>query len=268
MSSKGGLASVSVGRKDILKIDPRKLNIKPGWNSRDFSDPKNAEHVDDLARSIAAQGVKQPLTVSWSEGKVWIEDGECRWRAAMRAIDVYKADIKAIPCTAEEQHVNETDKLLYQYIRNTGKQFSPMEASNHFKRMLGAGYSAKDIADKTGLSAGRVSQILNMQIFTEDTKKMVTEGKVSASLAATVVNNVGPTEAEKQLQAGWVNAKAEGSDKVKPGHIEGVKPQLATLLKEAFDCSAIDDSEEEQGGMVMITMPVEWFEKVREALKL
>lgn len=265
MANKGGLASLSEGRQDLLQIDPRKLNIKPGWNSRDFNDPKNIEHVDDLARSIVAQGVKQPLTVSWSEGKAWIEDGECRWRAAMRAIDVYQHDLKTIPCKSEERFVNDADKLLYQYIRNTGKPFSAMEMSNHFKRMLNAGYSGKDIADKTGLSAGRISQILDYQVFTETTKIMVTKGQVSASLAAQTVKEVGPTEAEKQLKQGWSTVVAEGGTKIKPEHIESAKPQLATIVRDAFEYSDVDDSDNE---FVVVKFPVEQWEKLREALKL
>lgn len=266
MAKATGLGSVAEGEAGrLLKIDPRKLNIKLGWNSRDFSDPKNVEHVDDLARSIMAQGVKQPLTVSWSEGKVWIEDGECRWRGAMRAIDHYKHDLKLVPCRAEEQYVNDADKLVNQYVRNTGKQFSPMEASNHFKRMLGAGYSATDISNKTGLTPGRVSQILNLQTLPEPVKQQVTQGQVSASLATKVVNDVGPTEAEKQLKDGWVKAQAEGSTKVKPEHVEGAKQNISTLIKEAMEFSSVDD---EEADYVTIRMPIDYWDKIREALKL
>ena len=263
---KSGLVSVAEGEAGrLLRIDPRKLNIKPDWNSRNFNDPKNIEHVDDLARSIMVQGVKQPLTVSWADGKAWVEDGECRWRGAMRAIDHYKADIKAVPCRVEEQHVNETDKLLYQYIRNTGKQFSPIEASNHFKRLLGAGYSASDIAAKTGLTAGRVSQILNLQMLPEMVKQQVVQGQVSASLAAATVDKLGPSEAEKQLAQGWTNAVAEGKTKIAPAHIENGPKHATAIVKEAFEFSAVDDSEDD---FVVIKMPSEWFEKIREALKL
>ncbi len=266
MAKNTGLASVSEGEAGrLLRIDPRKLNIKPGWNSRDFSDPANIEHIDELATSIVAQGVKQPLTVSWSEGKAWIEDGECRWRAAMRAIDHYKHDLKAIPCRVEEQHVNDADKLLYQYIRNTGKRFSAMEASNHFKRLLGAGYSATDIATKTGLSQGRISQILNLQTLPEPVKQMVTQGQVSASLAASTVNEMGASEAEKALKNGWNAAKDEGATKVKPEHIEGAKPQLVTVVRDAFEYADVDDSEDD---FVVVKFPTEQWQKIREALKL
>ena len=36
----------------------------------DFSDPANKEHVEFLARSIAEVGVKEPLKVTWEDGKL------------------------------------------------------------------------------------------------------------------------------------------------------------------------------------------------------
>lgn len=289
MASKTGLASVADGEAGrLLKIDPRKLNIKPGWNSRNFDDPENIAHVDELARSIVAQGVKQPLTVSWSDDKVWIEDGECRWRATMRAIDVYKADIVAIPCRTEDKLVNDADKLVNQYIRNTGKPFSPMELSNHFKRLLGAGYEVKHIVEKTGLTAGRVSQILNLQTLPEPVKQMVTTGQVSASLAAKTVAEQGGSAAEKALKDGLAKAQWEGKGKVTAQHLPPSTPvpfttqviptqvqpvaqaqpnkQLTTIVKEAFEYSDVDTDGDED--YVVISMPREHWAAIRDGLKL
>ena len=49
------LKDFAEGRTDVYKIDPRKLRIKEGWNSRDFSDPANMEHVKTLAASTLAR---------------------------------------------------------------------------------------------------------------------------------------------------------------------------------------------------------------------
>src|ERR1700674_5839547 len=99
-----GIKSLAQGRTDVFKVDPRVLVIKDGWNSRDFNDPENLEHVDNLAQSIAAVGVKQPLTVFFENGKCYVSDGECRLRGAMRAIEHYKADLRTVPVQTEDRY--------------------------------------------------------------------------------------------------------------------------------------------------------------------
>jgi len=79
--NQGGLKGLSEGRTDLYRIDPKRLHIKPGWNGRNFDDPDNQAHVETLANSIAVVGVKEPLTVSWEENKAWVTNGECRLRA-------------------------------------------------------------------------------------------------------------------------------------------------------------------------------------------
>src|SRR6266403_1624499 len=116
--AEGGIKSLAEGRSDIFKVDPRKLHVKPSWNGRDFNDPLNIEHVDMLARSITAIGVKEPLTVVWEDGKAWLVDGECRLRGALRAIEIYQAPLKTIPVKTEERGSNDADRLFSQIIPN------------------------------------------------------------------------------------------------------------------------------------------------------
>lgn len=268
-----GIKGLAEGRTDLFNVDPHKLKIKQGWNSRDFNDPANIEHVDNLAQSIAAVGVKQPLTAYFEDGEAWISDGECRLRAVFKAIETYKADIKTIPVRVEDRYANEADRLLNQYIRNTGKPFSAIELSNHFKRLLGMGWQAKDIAVKAGISPARVSQILGLQTLPEPVKEMVTKGQVAATTAVALVKNEGPSEAEKQLKQGWVTAQAEGSTKVLPKHmptVEGSPPEstvnTATLVKDAFEYSDVDTDSEDQ--VAIIRMPIDKWRQIAERLKL
>lgn len=279
-----GIKALAVGRSDIFNVDPRKLKIKKGWNSRDFNDPANLEHVDNLAQSIAACGVKNPLSVYFEQGEAYVSDGECRLRASMRAIEHYKADLKTVPVRTEDRYANEADRLLNQYIRNTGKQFTPIELSNHFKRLLGLGWKATDIASKAGMSQARVSQILDLQTLPEPVKAMVVQRQVAASTAVALVKAEGGSEAEKQLKAGLVAAQAEGKNHVMPKHLPQAQPsapaftptstptiwpsapkQLKAIMKEAFEAATIDNSDE---NVVLIEMPYEQFEILRKELDL
>lgn len=261
---KGGIAALSQGRSDVYKVDPRKIKIKQNWNSRDFSDPANIEHVDNLAQSIAAKGVLEALTVFFEDGQAYVSDGECRLRGAMRAIEHYKAPLTTIPVKSEDRYANEADRLANQYTRNTGKPFSAIELSNHFKRLLGLGWTASDIAKKIGISAARVSQVLGLQTLPEPVKAMVTQGQVAASTAVALVKEVGGTQAEKQLSQGWATAQAEGKDKVLPKHIPAMatalepKEQLKTALRYVLDTSDVKN----EGGEVTIRMSEADYDKL------
>jgi len=98
-------------RKEFYQIDPRKLQIKSDWNSRDFTDPANIAHVEDLAKSIAENGVKEPLKVYLENDVPYITNGECRYRAVMLCIE-RGVDIKAVPVLAEDKSGNEADRLF------------------------------------------------------------------------------------------------------------------------------------------------------------
>lgn len=269
MSKKTGIASISQGSSDMFKIDPRQLHIKAGWNNRDMNAAENVEHIDMLARSIAEVGVKQPLTIYWEEGKAYVEDGHCRLQAAIRAIEVYKADLKTIPCKAGDRYANEADRVCGQILHNSGKPFTPMEQAKVFKKLIEMGWNQEDIGKKVGYSNGRISQILSLNTMPEGVKKMVADGSVSASMAQQVVKvSSNGTAAEQALKQGLAAAKAEGKSTVRPSHMSETPARavnIRSLVHDAFEYSDVDDSADD---VVVIKMPAEKFEAIRQALKL
>lgn len=268
MSKTTGLASISEGRSDIHRISPKNIHVKSGWNSRDFKDPDNVNHIEMLAKSIAEVGVKEPLTVNWEDGKAYLEDGECRLRACLYAINFLNADIKTVPCKVGERYANEADRLFGQQLRNAGKPFSVLEQAKLFKRLLDLGWQQNDIAKKAGMSAGRVSQILEYNTFPEGVKTMVHKGEVAPSTAMAIVKEHG-NGAEAALQAGLETAKAAGKTKVQAKHIEGgvVEPKVNKLaaIREAFEYCAVDDEDSE---VCVIKMPMAQWDIVRKMLGL
>lgn len=267
-----GIKSIASGRTDTYSVDPRLLKVKPGWNSRDFNDPENIEHVHTLGRSIAVEGVKEPITIFYDGNEPYINNGECRWRGTMYAIETLKADIKTVPVRLEDRYANDADRILNQLLRNSGKPFSQMELSNHFKRLLGSGLTQTQISDRTGYTNARVSQILNLQTLPEPVKEMVVKQQVASTTAVAMVKEHGGTEAEKQLKEGIAKAQIEGRTKVKPSTDLTNPPKqnntpvnIRTALKEAFEYADIDNSEED---LVVIKFPASAFEIVRNLLDL
>jgi ParB/RepB/Spo0J family partition protein len=303
-NEKSGLASVSQGRSDIHKIDPRVILTRPGWNGRDFSDPENVEHIEKLARSIAKVGVKEPITCYWENGNAYLSDGECRLRAALLAISKGH-DIKSIPVKAEDRYQNEADRIFSQVLRNSGKPFSPMEQAKVFKRLLDLGWEQTEISEKSGISISRVGQVLSLLCLPEPIRQMVSAGEVSASLAQKVTAEANTDkEAVQTLQVGITAAKKQGKKRVTPKHLNGASkddggiqfiegvpysqdevdndddtdhhktrhrnPGIEKTVFEAFEHAEVDDEcvDDKGRSVVVITMPADQWELIRQALKL
>lgn len=248
-------------RSEYYQIDPRKLEIKSDWNSRDFSDPANIAHVEELAKSIAENGVREPLKVYLEKDVPYITNGECRYRAVMLLIE-RGVDIKAVPVIAEDRLSNEADRLFTQFISNSGKPFGPIENARLFKRLMDMGWQQQEIAKKTGFSGGRVSQLLELLRLPLVLQKFIIEGKASASMVLQVwkKHNEDTALAVAELSGAVAVAAEQGRKRAMPkdtgdgeGSGEGsgkssgpknsLKKHLKALVEKAYAEERIDDTE-------------------------
>lgn len=258
------LKSFAEGRTDQYKIDPRKLQIKEGWNTRDFDDPANKSHIEELAKSIAEVGVKRALIVSMEGDVPFVVDGECRYRAVMLAIQ-NGADIKTVPVVGEDKLANDADRLFGQYLYNSGKPFGPIENARLFKRLVDMGWAQKDIAAKSGMTGGRISQILKLNTLPASIQQLIVEGKVSSGFALSVweKHNQNLEAAFAELTAAVAEAEASGRGKASPKDTEDgkkkkekkeanqtLKSYLKELVAEAYADERVDESE----NMVTLSM--------------
>lgn len=261
------LKDFAEGRTDQYKVDPRKLQIKQGWNSRDFSDPANLAHIEELSKSIAEVGVKRALVVNVENDIPYVVDGECRYRAVMLAIE-RGADIKTVPVVGEDRFANEGDRLFNQFLYNSGKPFGPIENARHFKRLLDLGWKQQDIATKSGMSGGRVSQLLELLTLPLALQQFIVEGKASASMVLAIFkkHNEDAALALAELTGAVQVAQEQGRKRAMPkdtGDGEGgsgnakkgagkpsLKSHLKAMIEKAYTDSRIDDTEN------MVTMSI------------
>lgn len=266
--SNGSIKDIADGRSDMFRLDPRKIKVKANWNNRDFANPENLEHVAMLKASIAIVGVKEPLTVYMDGGEVYLSDGECRLRATMEAIAA-GTDIKTVPVKIEDRYSDEAEKIFSQILRNSGKPFTPLEQAKTFKKLLDLGWMAKDIAEKSGITAGRVSQVLELLTMPAPIKAMVIAGQVSANMAMTAVREHNPAAAVQVLKDAVHEAQQQGRTKAKPSDQQGTpsaeRKGIETMVKDALEFSDIDNNNDD---FVIIKMPTEHWEKLRKRLSL
>jgi ParB/RepB/Spo0J family partition protein len=253
------MKELSNGRSDLYRVDPAIIQVKQDWNSRDASDPANAEHIAQLAASIKEIGVKKPLVGFVENDIVYVTDGHCRL-AAVRQLIKAGVEIKSVPFIQEDRFANEADRIFSQIVHNSGKPLTGIEQANVFKRLMALGWAQKDIALKAGISGGRVSQLLELLTLPLVLQKFITEGKASASMVLNTFKkfngDVALTVAE--LSGAVAVAAEQGRKRAMPkdtGNGEGasagsassprgnLKSFLKAMVEKAYAEERIDDTE-------------------------
>lgn len=268
---KGTLRTLTAsGSGELFQLNPYLISIHEGWNCRDLSSQDNIDHIDDLARNIAQIGVKQPLTVVLNGKEPFLTDGHCRLLATFRAIEVYGAEISAVPVIVESGLVDEPDRKLSQIVKNSGKRPSVIEMGRLFADMYeNFKWTPEKIADRLGnMTAARVSQMIEFMKNSNNTiNSMITKGEISHTLASDILRESGnnPEDAAQVLTEAVENAKAEGKTKATKKHVaDKITPKVA--MKAIFESKkTIIEREDET---VTITMPKEFWEQISKLYKI
>jgi ParB/RepB/Spo0J family partition protein len=267
------MKELSNGRSDLYRVDPAIIQVKADWNSRNADDPANAEHIATLAASIKEVGVKKPLVGFVENDIVYVTDGHCRL-AAVRKLIAEGVEIKSVPFLQEDRFANEADRIFSQIVHNSGKPLTGIEQANVFKRLIALGWLQQDIAKKSGMSGGRVSQLLELLTLPVVLQKFITEGKASASMVLNVFkkHNGDVALAVQELSGAVAVAAEAGRKRAMPkdtGNGEGgseggassprgnLKSYLKKMVEKAYAEERIDDTEN------MVTMSLsedEWAE--------
>jgi len=130
---------------------------------------KGFDHIDELAESIAASGVLQPLLVRRDAdrpGYYRLIAGERRLQAAHRVQGFDNAEARArvetMPCVIRDESDQDAfaDSLAENVARNDLTRAEIMDAYRRLRDEYGWGVRA--IARRTGRSVGDVSELLNL----------------------------------------------------------------------------------------------------------
>lgn len=180
MSSSNGIRAVADSRRDLLLMGLDTLTVEEGFNVReDYGD------IDELAKSIAEVGVRQPLKIRPSEDHktAVIIDGHRRFKAASLANSKYGASLKAVPCYVEERGVNQETRILDLLTLNSGKPLTVLEQASAIKRLIDFSWEIKDIAKKLGKPVSYVNSVLNLNEGSAALRKAIKDGEISPTAA-------------------------------------------------------------------------------------
>lgn len=229
------LQDLALGRKDMLMLDPRIINEKPGWNRR-HEGPELDAHIRSLADSIKVSGVKKPLTVYLEDDKVFLADGHCRRRASLLAIQE-GTEIMAVPCIVAQKGATPADLLADQIVHNSGKPFSPMEIADVAYELTGMGWTSEKIAERIGKTAEWIDKLLDLRAAPQPLTDAVKAGEVSATLAAELVSKKGGSGAAKAVaEAKERTGKAKVTKKDIEPAAKPSKPSIKALVEKIESC--------------------------------
>jgi ParB family chromosome partitioning protein len=135
--------------------------------------------IEELAASIRAQGVVQPLVVSPdADGTYFIIAGERRWRASRRA------GLEQVPVVVR-QVADERELLELALVENL--QRSDLNALEEAEAYLALqekfGLSQEDIASRVGKARTTVTNALRLLRLPEEVQELLREGRLTAGQA-------------------------------------------------------------------------------------
>ncbi|MGI9046365.1 MAG: ParB/RepB/Spo0J family partition protein [Burkholderiales bacterium] len=131
------------------------------------------ESLTDLADSIKAQGVMQPILVRPIEGSRYeIIAGERRWRAARLA------GLTEVPTVT--RIVADNAALAMALIENIQREdLNPLEEAAGIQRLIGEfGMTHQEASEAVGRSRSAVSNMLRLLALTPAVQKLLAEGKL------------------------------------------------------------------------------------------
>jgi len=137
------------------------------------------EAIQELAESIRAQGVIQPLVVTPEEdGSFSIIAGERRWRAARRA------GLESVPVVVREG-LDDRTRLEIALVENLQRSdLNPLEEAEAYQLLQEKfGLSQEEVAVRVGKGRPTVTNSLRLLKLPEEVRDLLREGQLTAGQA-------------------------------------------------------------------------------------
>ena len=141
------------------------------------------EALDDLANSIAKQGVLQPIVArKLPSGDYEIIAGERRWRAAQQA------QLDRVPVVVRE--LSDEDAMVIGLIENLQREdLSPIEEARGMQRLIEEfTMTHQQVADSVSRSRAAVSNLLRLLSLQSDVSSLLEQGQLDMGHARALLS--------------------------------------------------------------------------------
>lgn len=180
-SDEGGVSTVApptVVTNGLALIPVARIEPLPGQPRTHF----NEEALDELASSIAARGVIQPIIVRpLGEGRYQLVAGERRWRAAQRA------RLHEIPALIRE--LDQREVMALALIENLQREdLNPLEEARAYQKLADSeGMTQAEIAKLVDKSRSHVANFQRLLALPDDVLAFLAEGTLSMGHARALI---------------------------------------------------------------------------------
>lgn len=153
-----------------------------------------AEPLEELAESIRAQGIVQPLIVRKRGEHFELIAGERRWRAAQ------KAGLTEVPAIIRES--NDAEALELALVENLQRaDLNPLEEALGFELLLGQfQFTQEQVAAKVGKSRASVANALRLLKLPPEVQARLKAGEISVGHAKVLLSLPGVEEQKRLAQ--------------------------------------------------------------------
>ena len=164
------LGEDTTAQGEPFEIDVDLIEANPQQPRTRFDD----SHLEDLARSIKANGVVQPIVVRKKEGRYQIIAGERRWRATQ------KAGLRKIPAIVKD--IPDEKLLELALVENIQRQeLNAIEEANAYRKLIDhIGLTQEMVADRVGKDRTLIATTIRLLKLPNDLQSHIVEGKLSA----------------------------------------------------------------------------------------
>ena len=158
----------------------------------------NHAALEDLASSIRAKGVLQPLIVRRSpkvEGQYEIVAGERRWRASQIA------QLHEVPVLVRD--FDDTEVLEVAIIENIQREdLNAIEEASGYRQLMDRfGHTQEKLAEALSKSRSHIANVLRLLNLPEEVQSYVREGRLTAGHARALITAADPSKLAREVLA-------------------------------------------------------------------
>jgi ParB family chromosome partitioning protein len=171
----------------VLEVEVDRLQPNPGQPRREFLEGE----LKELADSIRASGILQPILARRAGDRFEIVAGERRWRAARLA------GLTKIPVLLKE--VSDEDSAVFALVENLQRtDLNAIEKAGAFQQILDRfKVSQDDLAQKVGLDRTSVANFVRLLGLPQEVQDYVSRGTLSMGHARALL---GLTDQDVRIQ--------------------------------------------------------------------
>ncbi len=251
-TGKPGGAALIDEKDAVIEIDINKVEPDRNQPRKTF----NEDELNELADSIKAHGIFQPLLVQKKDDYYEIVAGERRWRAAKIA------ELKEVPCIVRE--FTEQEKVTIQLIENIQREdLNPIDEALAYRRLIEEFNMKQDeVAESVGKNRTTITNSMRLLNLTKEVQDMlvdekITPGHARALLAITdvdtqikIANQVFDEKMSVRDTEKFVKSlsKPKRPKKLTPEALQLIYRQLEDRMREKLGAKiAIKASDEKKG---------------------